>query len=251
MWVSSRGSFHSDGARWASDFIQTKNLSFLPDDVTLVFEIITPDQKIILDYKGEKTLYILAAFNRHTGDEYPRSKVEEWARLAGLPVVQKHDSLRIEDCMRLAKEMEGREGFVIRFSDGRRVKVKTDWYCRIAKIMSNMTPISLWECMKDGRIPEERMREIPEELRPLAETYKAKIEGQFSELKILVMNNLKSLLEKYKDSGDRKAFAMEVATMPNLTRRCAFLLYDKKTIDHVIMDEIYPKGNNWACTSGS
>ena len=249
MWVSSRGSFHSDGAKWASEFIQTRDLSFLPDDVTLVFEIITPEQKIILDYKGEKTLYVLAAFNRHTGEEYPRSKVEEWARLAPLPIVQKYESLKIEDCLRISKEVEGKEGFVIRFHDGRRVKVKTEWYCRIAKIMANLTPISMWECMKDGKIPGERMREIPEELRPLAEQYKERIEAQFSSLKDDVFSRLKPLLEANKDSGNRKAFALEAAKMPSLTRRCAFLLLDKKSIDQVIMDEIYPKGNNWVDTS--
>jgi len=249
--ASSRGSFHSEGAQWASSFIQTKDLSFLPDEVTLVCELISPDYKIILDYKGERTLYVLAAFNRHTSEEYPRSKVEEWAKLADLPIVTKHDSLKIEDCLKIAKEMEGREGFVIRFADGRRVKVKTDWYCHIAKIMSNMTPISLWECMKDGKVPGERMREIPEELRPLAEQYKDKIEGQFSKLKDDVIGRLKPLLEKYKDSGDRKSFAMEVADMPHLTKRCSFLLLDKKSIDQVIMNEIYPKANNWVDTSGS
>ena len=248
--VSSRGSFHSEGAQWASGFIQTKDMSFLPDEVTLVFEIITPEQKIILDYKGEKTLYVLAAFNRHTGDEYSRQQVEEWAKLAGLPVVPKHDSLTIDDCMKIAKEMEGREGFVIRFADGRRVKVKTDWYCHIAKIMANMTPIALWECMKDGKVPDERMREIPEELRALAEQYKTKIEGQFSGLKSMVLERLKPLIEKHKDSGNRKAFALEVAGMPHIVRRCAFLMLDKQEVGQVIMNEIYPKANNWVDTSG-
>lgn len=250
FWVSSRGSFHSDGAVWASSFVQSKDLSFLPDEVTLVFEIITPEQKIILDYEGQRTLYVLAAFNRHTGEEYPRAEVEEWASRACLPVVPKHDSMKIDDCLRLAKEMEGREGFVIRFHDGTRVKVKCDWYCRIAKIMANLTPISMWECMSGGRIPDERMREIPEELRPLADQYKQRIEEQFRYVSSMVRDKLKPLLHKHRDSGDRKSFALAVKDEPRLVKRCAFLLLDGKEIDSVVMDEIYPKANNWVEVRG-
>jgi RNA ligase len=243
--VASRGSFHSDGSKWASQFIQTKDMSFLPDDVTLVFEIVTPEQKIILDYKGEKTLYVLAAFNRNTGDEYPRSQVEEWASKAGLPVVPKHESLKIDDCLKIAKEMKGREGFVIRFENGLRVKVKTDWYCHLAKIMVGLSPISIWECMKNGKVPGERIREIPEELRALSEQYRDKLEQQYSKLTDAVMEVVTPLVNKYRDRGDRKAFALEVNKLPPLVKFSAFQIADKKSIDELIMERIYPKSNNW------
>ena len=65
--VASRGSFHSSGAVWATNFVQSLDFSCLPDEATLCFEIIHPEHRIILDYGGQQTLIVLAAFNRRTG----------------------------------------------------------------------------------------------------------------------------------------------------------------------------------------
>src|SRR5262249_28316353 len=75
--VASRGSFHSSGAQWATEHLQGFDLSCLPNEVTLCFEIIAPEHRIILDYGSERKLVILAGFNRLTGEEHLRSQVEE------------------------------------------------------------------------------------------------------------------------------------------------------------------------------
>ena len=251
FYVSSRGSFHSPGAEWASEFIKTKDLSALPDEVTLVFEIITPEQRIILDYEGDRNLHILAAFNRLTGDEYPRAKAEEWAAATGLPIVKKHDSLTIEDCQKIAEEVEGTEGFVIRFSDGRRVKVKTDWYCHLAKIMMNLSPISMWECMEKGRVPRSRLTEIPEELRALAESYKDQLEEQYKLAVSKVYDLTDPVLAKFtgdpKSHETRRALGLSLKDAAPLIKRTAFLRLDNnnEAICGVCMDLIYPKSNEF------
>lgn len=244
FWVSTRGSFHSDGSKWASSFIQHKDLSFLPDEVTLVFEIITPEQKIILDYKGERTLYVLAAFNRHTGEEYQREQVEIWAKEAGLPIVEIHRSMTIQDCLKMKDELKDREGFVIRFHDGKRVKVKTEWYCAIAKIMANLTPISVWECMGEGKVKQEYLRSIPEELKPLVDKYKNELESQFVKIRKILEITLIPLIEANKDS--RKSFAMSLSKKTAIIKKAAFSFYDRKeeAIEKIVMDLIYPKSNN-------
>ena len=84
--IASRGSFHSTGAVWASTHLQAFDLSVLPEEATLVFEIIHPEHKIILNYEGREMLIVLAAFNRRTGEEYPRAPrrgLGERDRLAG------------------------------------------------------------------------------------------------------------------------------------------------------------------------
>src|SRR6185369_11883983 len=124
-------SFHSDGAEWATNHIQKFDLSCLPDEATLCFEIINPAQRIILDYGQQEDLVVLAAFNRRDGTEYPREVVEGWAAKIGLPIVKRYD-VTIDDILELKKQATGTEGFVVVFSDGKRVKVKTEWYCVLA-----------------------------------------------------------------------------------------------------------------------
>src|SRR5262249_43528590 len=133
--VATRGSFHSTGAVWATEFAQGLDFSCLPDAATLCFEIIHPGHKIILDYQGRQTLVVLAAFNRFTGEEYPRATVAGWAQAIGLPLVPLLGHMSLEDLRRRQQTSQQYEGFVLRFSDGRRVKVKTEWYLQIAKIM--------------------------------------------------------------------------------------------------------------------
>lgn len=249
-WVASRGSFHSAGAEWASNFIQSKDLSFLTEDVTLVFEIINKAQKIILDYK-EDTLVVLAAFNRHTGEEFPRPIVEEWAKKAGLPIVKKYENMTIHDCLKLQKEAKEGEGFVIRFKDGLRVKVKFDWYCQLAKMMADLSPISTWEAMKNGFVNMEFLVKLPEEIRPLAEKYKAALEEQYAKVHARLMTGASGYVIKHSNSGevDRRAMALEMEAnkVEKSVRSMAFLMASKQEdrAAKVIMDLIYPKANEF------
>jgi RNA ligase len=249
--ISSRGSFESDGAKWATEFIQTKDLSFLPDEVTLCFEIINPKQKIILDYGGQSTLYVLCAFNRHTGEEYQRKTVEEWAAKVGLPIVKMYESsMTIHDCLRFQKEAKGMEGFVIRFHDGRRVKVKTDWYMTLAKIMSSLSPIAIWEAMENGKVKREFLTGLAEELRPLAEGYVSILEDQYAKTMRLVYDLCQPLVDKHVGKGveGRKTLAVERETLRGtIGHRLVFAVLDKneKAIDKNVMEAIYPSGNNF------
>lgn len=244
--VASRGSFHSDGAQWATQFIQGFDLSCLPDEATLCFEIINPAQKIILDYGGQATLVILAAFDRRNGTEYPRETVEQWAATIGLPIVKKYD-LTIEDCLKLQKEAKGQEGFVIAFPDGRRVKVKTEWYLALAKIMSGMSPISIWEVMKGGEVQEAFMIKIPEELKPLAEQYQKTLEEQYAKIKNDLVVNCEPLIKKY--NGSRKDIALNRQSLEGTPYyKAIFAVLDKneEAINKIIMDQIRPKANEFA-----
>jgi RNA ligase len=249
--VASRGSFHSAGAVWATNFAQGIDFSCLPDEATLCFEIITPDQRIILDYGGQKTLMLLAAFNRRSGQEYPRETVEEWGKKVGLPVVKKYDC-SIEDCLRLQKESTGKEGFVIRFQDGRRVKVKTDWYMILAKIMSNLSPIAVWETMSNGKVQDAFMTRIPEELRSLAEEYKRVLETQYAAAKAEMLAKCSEFAAAR--AFDRKRVALERKILEGtLSYKGVFAVMDKneKGIDKIVMGAIYPAANQFAATATS
>lgn len=243
--VASRGSFHSDGAQWATSFIQKFDLSCLPDEATLCFEIINPKQKIILDYSGQETLIILAAFNRCDGTEYPREIIEQWAENIGLPIVTKYD-ISIKDCLEIQKEGKGREGFVLVFQDGRRIKVKTDWYMALAKLMSNMSPIAIWDTMSMGKVPEAYMVKLPEELRPLATAYKETLEDQYLKIFEGIKARCSPVIESCK--GGRKAIAENRQSLDGtVAYKAIFAVLDgnSKALDKIVMGEIYPKGNEF------
>jgi len=244
--VATRGSFHSTGARWASAFVQSLDLSCLPEEATLCFEIIHPQHKIILNYGDLQSLVVLAAFERHSGREYPREQVQSWTDEIGLPLVNRLDPMSLEELLHSQQQREQCEGFVLRFADGRRVKVKTEWYLRLAHIMSNLSPIAVWETLCDGRVPAEYLIRIPEELRATAEQYQAVLEAAYARRLRSIQELADPLLARF--GNDRKGLAMYLDSRREEIgeyRGGVFLLLDGKRqkLDDMIKRMIYPAAN--------
>jgi len=179
--VSTRGSFHSEQAKKATEMLSKYKLDHLSDELSLVFEIIYPDNRIVIDYGEKEELVLLACFNNKTGVELSWPEVEEIAIKSGfnLPKVYMHT---LEELVELAKTINFQEeGWVIRFENGLRVKIKGADYLRIAKIKSHLSPLSLYEAMETGDA--DRYREsIPEELKDQVEEIYGILSSQLNQI---------------------------------------------------------------------
>ena len=146
--VSSRGSFDSIGAKWATKWMQEryKAEDFKPE-YTYVFEIVCPLTRIIIDYGDREELVLLAAI--HTEDRSELDLDEEGKRL-GLTVPEKIE----QDIWSLNKDMEAlpasQEGYVLRYSDGFRVKMKGHEYSRMARALMHCSTTAIWEWLQAG-----------------------------------------------------------------------------------------------------
>ena len=95
--------------------------------ITPIFEYIAPTNKIVIEY-AEPKLVLLAMRNNFTGKYY-------MPHLAPFEIVQQYGSVEggLSEYIARAREMQGREGDIIRFADGHMLKIKNDWYVRIHK----------------------------------------------------------------------------------------------------------------------
>ena len=95
--------------------------------VTPLFEYIAPTNKIVIEY-SEPKLVLLAMRNNFYGHYY----MPHWTPFE---VVPQYGSVEgsLSDYIARAREMQGREGDIIRFADGHMIKIKNDWYVRIHK----------------------------------------------------------------------------------------------------------------------
>ena len=95
--------------------------------VTPIFEYIAPTNKIVIEY-AEPKLVLLAMRNNISGNYYMPHK-------APFEVVPMYGSVDggLAEYIARAREMQGREGDIIRFANGHMVKIKNDWYVRIHK----------------------------------------------------------------------------------------------------------------------
>ena len=131
--VASRGSFSSPQASTARQMLQQYDISHLDTALTHVFEIIYSNNRIVVDYGSRHELVFLAAFDPHGAEHMPHDEVIA----AGFRIVRRFDGLTD---YRSIKHLDwpNAEGFVVRFGNGERVKVKFDTYCKLHKMMSGL-----------------------------------------------------------------------------------------------------------------
>src|SRR6185369_15422771 len=77
--VATRGSFASDQARHATALLATRYPDFTPPPgLTVLFEIIYPANRIVLDYQGLDDLVLLGAVDIATGRSFGPEAVPDW-----------------------------------------------------------------------------------------------------------------------------------------------------------------------------
>ena len=240
QWVvATRGSFTSDQAIKATELLQKYNTDIMFRHMTFCFEIIYPENRIVLDYKGEEKLVLLGAFD-NWGKDYDITDWDEW----GFDVVKKYDG--INDYKQL-KEMvkNDQEGFVVKFSNGDRVKVKGVEYLRLHKIMTNVSTTGIWEYLKNGEDVMELLKDVPDE-------FYTKIKNYVKELRYFFMSISEDagkrfdgkMYGKYNDKEpitDRKEFAQWVSEQPKHLSGILFRMFDRKDYSEIIWNLIKPE----------
>lgn len=106
---------------------------------------------------------MLAAWDDR-GEEYDWRTLSGVAADLGARMVERAE-FESFDAMREAVAGFGadREGFVVRFASGLRLKVKGAEYLRIHRLVSRVTPLALWDVMQTGGDLDAIRRDIPEE----------------------------------------------------------------------------------------
>jgi RNA ligase len=165
--VATRGSFESEGSVFATEKFQKfvkygAAKDFIPKGWTLIFEIVAKHLRIVIPYDWEG-LCLLTAVNNETGEEMSYTDLHElWTNLnsysktidangnsvSGKPwcrIVEKFD-MALEKAA--ADEDKEEEGYVCAVNRPGlhpiKVKIKLAEYCRLHRVLTNLTPQMLW-----------------------------------------------------------------------------------------------------------
>lgn len=155
-YIATRGSFESTQAQVATRLLRQYDLSALDRDVTYLFEIIYPENRIVVDYSTRQELVLLAMIDTATGHEYPLTEV-------GFPLAKRYDE--VEDIASLTTlNWDNSEGFVVRFAGGMRVKVKCAEYVRLHRLLTGVTEkMILEEYLMTGADVNSLLERVPDE----------------------------------------------------------------------------------------
>lgn len=247
--VATRGSFYSEQCEVAQKMLKQYSMVGIPDNITLLAEIIYPENKIIVDYKGQRKLVLLGAFDRNTGEEVDPVQAEKYATQMFMEYAKKYDHT-IEQMIALQKTLpKDDEGFVVRFNNGLRVKIKGEEYLRIAKMIAHMSPISFWESMENGVVKRDYLSQLPEEFRGEFEPIVKELESQYAAVKESVKSSAEKLgfnKLKEEDPNWRRTVGIYLKQneIPHSQAIFPLLLDSKNALDKYILKTIRPDGNS-------
>jgi RNA ligase len=240
QWVvATRGSFTSDQAIKAREILKKYNTDIMFRHLTFCFEILYPENRIVLDYGDDEKLVLLGTFDKN-GKE---TDVEIWSQW-GFDVVKKYDGIKdFKELKSMVKDDQ--EGFVVKFSNGDRIKVKGVEYLRLHKIMTNVTTTGIWEYLKNGEDVMKLLKDVPDEFYKKIENYIKDLRYSYYQISEDVGKRFDyKMYGKYNDKEpitDRKEFAEWVSTQPKHLSGILFRMLDKKDYSEIIWNLIRPE----------
>ena len=252
-WVlASRGSFTSDQSVKGTELLQKYDYNRLNPDYTYLFEILYKNNRIVVDYGDFEDLVLLGMIHTKDGDEVNIHSGNEDIRFKnllnnlGFNIVRKYDG--ISDYSYLKQTISNnREGFVVKFSNGDRMKIKGEEYLRLHKIMTNLSTTGVWEVLSTGGKMEDYLKDVPDEFYKKVKMYVQSLNyGHYLYSEYAGKMHDGFRYGKYGDKEvepTKKEFAehLERNNVHPKGKSICFAMWDKKPYDHIIWKYLKPK----------
>lgn len=244
--IATRGSFASDQAIKATIMLHKSGMAYVYDEYidsgyTPLFEIIYPENRIVLDYGGIEELVLLGYIHVATGAFIPPVR-------AGNPdVATMHDLF-----MDLSRPNS--EGWVAWLDPYKAVKIKQADYVELHRIVTGLNKKSVWRALREGRPAYLALLEqLPDELYKWAEGVADELNRAFASimrgadewyLYLLDQDYVWETDELGEQQINRGAFARAAQEVDHKYKSFMFSLLDGKGIEDKIWQMIEPKGGD-------
>jgi len=243
QWIfATRGSFESDQAKWAEKWMwENFKESDFDTTFTYIFEIIYKDNRIVVLYEEEMCKFITAflGYDEMNGPLFRNTLMENVPLKYYLDTRKGKANFIESEYMNLkSHNFKNKEGYVLRFKDDYRVKIKFEDYIRLHKVMTNLSTLSIWEILKDGGKVEDILKDVPDEIYDKIKDFERGLENK---TKMINMTSWLDYMEVILKTGedDRKEFAFQASKKKYPV--ILFRMLDKKDYKDIIWKTIKPK----------
>lgn len=255
--IATRGSFVSEQAIWATKWWNENRAPIENywrmgrpiDGLTFVFEVIYPNNRIVVDYEGKEGLVLLGAVVNSSGAFYPI------AELDGVECAPRYEFETWADVLASPQRVNS-EGFVVQSAQtGDMVKVKYEDYKRLHKYMTRVTERHVWECLMEERDLEAEFAGAPDEFHEWIRGVAARLWAQFEKRHLEVILGYRAIrfgrdtaLFEVEDPREaKKNFAL--AIKDEADKALYFLMLDDRTITPMIWKELKPEARTFKVVS--
>jgi RNA ligase len=236
--IATRGSFHSEQAEWATEFFRA-NYRFYPNPhKTYLFEIIYPENRIVVDYGDYKGLMLIDVIDNETGF----ADLAEFDNCNWPDKVSRTVLNHGFDSGQAAEIPKGDEGFVYLWPNiNFRTKMKSADYIELHRLVSHLSEKTIWESLVAGKTKAQIKDGLPDEFHDFVDnTVSAIQDGAVGIVKQVAME-YEMVMDKINHSTDRKDFAMVASKSQN--SKYLFAMLDGKGVYTMALQAMKPKSD--------
>jgi RNA ligase len=231
-YIATRGSFDSEQAVEANKMLANYDTEWLDKRFTYLFEIIYPENRIVVDYGESRKLVLLAMISTQDGKEVSIYE-NVYANLGMFPLANKLFGVTYPQDLKKI-ERSNFEGFVLRFQSGLRVKVKTSEYVRLHKLLTGISEKRILEdYLMQGRSIDELLERVPDEFNAWLRDVVEKYTEQYKEIESKALGIL------YATSATTRKEYAQIFTKTHYAS-ILFLMLDSKSYSQQIWKMIKP-----------
>lgn len=219
LQIATRGSFHSEQAFIGTSILYEYDDSLLDlihqvmdSNYTPVFEIIYPENQIVVNYGDKRALVYIGSVNNESGLIDFESHRELFSQYCD--VVKKYE---------IGSEIpENTEGFVVQFQNGECAKIKSEWYKNLHKLVANK---DFYRMTLEGMIEDNMswIEDVPDEFYKEIISVKKEIENKLQSDLSRLSGILAVIKEKHQVEKDIaleiKNFSEEMSFLFSLWRK--------------------------------
>lgn len=233
--VATKKSFKSEQALWAQKIIDEVSPHLLnsgPLGYTHLFEIIYKENRIVVDYEGFEGLVYLGTYSNFSLQLHKMAT----ENLMAHPQIKDstyHPTASLEEVQEILSFLEGTnaEGIVVNFDKVGKVKFKTAHYQALHKLVSDITPRTVWELLDKHLFNvTEALSCFPEEFRRDVDDIAQPMINEYNNRYIQILDNFDGLRRL---SLNRKEFALGAKVFHPAVTMGLFMMLDGKTLEDI------------------
>jgi RNA ligase len=236
--IATRGSFESDQAIHASKWIHepenAKMLTFIKAELssgcTPLFEIIFPENRIVLDYGSDDKLEYLGSVDTYAGSFYPAGDL-----LVGNEFLTLREILKFPD-------RKNKEGLVVWVNVFTAIKIKQQDYVELHRIVSSLSQKEVWRQLSAGTY-DDFVVQLPDEFFAWSDSTATTLREQVSAITHAAVEFYMELISQgLKERKDQASWVSGNVT--GFYKGLVFLLLDSKDITPSVWRLVEPVGAN-------
>ena len=237
--IATRGSFVGEQAVHATALLRERYPAFRPPaGLTMLYEVIYPANRIVLDYGELDDLVLLGAVDVETGRsvslDHP-TLAESWDG----PLARLFPHRTLVEAL-AHPPRKNAEGLVIHFTESdERVKLKQEDYVALHRIVTGLNEKTVWECLRDGKPYTVLLEALPDEFHGWVGEVAERLTGAVVTLAGEVERTYSTILADLPEGWTRKDYAMRAVKSPE--RAALFLKLDGRSYAHDLWERVKPE----------